>query len=62
MINHGLLDESWENWAYGDWENGPTLEELEEIYNSDIDTDYPEGDDILNEYLEWRIQYEFEQN
>lgn len=41
--------------ANGDWENGPTLEELEEIYNN------CSGTEIFDEYLEWRIQYEFEQ-
>ena len=42
------------NLMIGDWENGPSLEELEDIYNNCTDTD------VFDEYLAWRIQYEFE--
>lgn len=39
------------------WENGPTLDQLQEIYNN-----YPEEKtSIFNEYLEWRIAYELRQ-
>ncbi len=56
FLSSNLLTSSkWENWKNGDWENGPSLEELEDVYNKVY-----EGTDILDEYLEWKIQYEFE--
>lgn len=33
LYSNGLVSVEWTNWYYGDWENGPTLEQLEELYN-----------------------------
>ncbi|WP_305133720.1 hypothetical protein, partial [uncultured Clostridium sp.] len=58
MIQNGYISDVWENWVNGNWDNGPNLKQLEELYNRCSDDSRI---DYFDEYLDWRIQYEFEQ-
>lgn len=46
----------WEDLYNGDYENGPSLDEMDEVFN---EVGYVP--DAMEDYIEWRIKYEFEE-
>jgi Ca2+-binding RTX toxin-like protein len=57
LIQHGYDSIEWENLISKNYENGPTLEQLEDLFNKYGN----ECENFFDDYIEWRIQYEFEQ-
>ena len=57
--NRELYDNfAWGSLIDGVWENGPTLSEVQIFYNEHSNSEYIHS---LDSYIEWRMQYEFEQ-
>ena len=54
------FDDAWTNWYGGDWDNGPTLTEVNELLQNN---DLSEKDlNQLEPYIVWRYQFEFEES
>ncbi len=53
-------DAAWLNWYGGDWVNGPSLMQIEELLQNEVVAN-DERVSVLDDYITWRYQYEFEE-